>query len=375
MPLTPGAAPPPLPSPKERRRLREARLLTVEALAGQVGVTAATVRRWETGRQTPSGRRREVYARVLARLADPPDAPAPERTPQPAPEPAPEQAAEPAPGPPEEAAPEASPAPAAPAPPSKPAPTPAEAFDALCARTGPALLRQAYLLTGRRAAAHDVVERAFHLAWQRWPEVAVDPDPGSWVRAACHEYALSPWPRPFRAREAPPARAEGRALLAALLALPPSYRRALLLHDGVGVGVPETAAETEATTAATANRVGHARQAVAEALPALADPAELHAALVRLADGERLEPRPPAAVRTGAERRAGLRTGAALTFTGVILALTGLTLATAPTHHVWPTAPGTPIEGVPALSGPPALGRPAPGPRPEDPYRLAPRAG
>ena len=94
--------------------------------------------------------------------------------------------------------------------PARPAPlTPAQAFDALYAFCAPALVRQTYLLTGRRELARESVERAFQLAWQRWPEVAVDRDPAGWVRAAAYEYAMSPWHR-FRPRyrhpEPPPAR-------------------------------------------------------------------------------------------------------------------------------------------------------------------------
>lgn len=70
--------------------------------------------------------------------------------------------------------------------------TPAQAFDALYALCAPALVRQTFLLTGRRELARESVERAFQYAWERWPEVARDPDPPGWVRAAAHEYALSP---------------------------------------------------------------------------------------------------------------------------------------------------------------------------------------
>ncbi|MBT2471434.1 helix-turn-helix transcriptional regulator, partial [Streptomyces sp. ISL-66] len=57
-----------LPTPKERRRLREAAELTHEELAAAMGVTATTVRSWETGRTDPRGRKREAYAKFLARL-------------------------------------------------------------------------------------------------------------------------------------------------------------------------------------------------------------------------------------------------------------------------------------------------------------------
>src|SRR6478752_1343587 len=58
-----GAAP--LPSPKERRRLRVARSLSEEQVAAAMGVTPATVRSWEAGRASPRGRKREAYAKLI----------------------------------------------------------------------------------------------------------------------------------------------------------------------------------------------------------------------------------------------------------------------------------------------------------------------
>lgn len=113
------------------------------------------------------------------------------------------------------------------------------------------LARQTYLLTGRRTLALEAVERAFTQAWGRWPEVASDPDPVGWVRAAAYEYALSPWHRFRRAHrhaDRPPAEPADRILLDALLALPAAHRRTVLLYDGVGLDLPDTAAETEAST-------------------------------------------------------------------------------------------------------------------------------
>uniref|UniRef100_UPI0011801B72 helix-turn-helix domain-containing protein n=1 Tax=Streptomyces sp. NRRL B-24572 TaxID=1962156 RepID=UPI0011801B72 len=261
-----------LPTPKERRRLREALALSEEQVAEAMGVTKATVRSWETGRSTPRGRKREAYARLLtahdpepppthpeprpeaeeeARRAtasaearpeaaeaqvQPPAAAAarpsvgsgapaatspaaagvrpkaavkraakPPRAPSPAPAIAPGPARKGAAKPPErlkpvEAPMEAEPAapgltPEAPAEPAVPGLTPEEAFDALYAYIAPGLVHQTYLLTGRRGLSREAVEHAFHHAWQRWPEVAVDADPAGWVRAAAYEYALSPWHR------------------------------------------------------------------------------------------------------------------------------------------------------------------------------------
>lgn len=375
----------PLPPPKERRRLRERASLTQGQLAARVGVTKETVRAWETGRTTPRGRKREAYAKVLASLARPAEhqrdeveaevtarqpvvvaetvtaepvteeaataeadaagsvvearpEPEPKVGPQPVLQPTPEPEPEPLSEPERDAA-----------------LTPMQAFDALYAFCAPALVRQAYLLCGRRELAREAVERAFQLAWDRWPEVAVDPDPASWVRAAAYEYALSPWHR-FRPRyrhpEPPPADAADRALLDALLQLPPPYRRTLVLHDGVGLRLQETAAETEASTPAAARRLLHAREEVAARLPELSDPVELGRRLAELASTERLRAPRPTVVRAGSERRARFWTRAAIAFTVTIIGATALTLRTAPTRYEPPVAPGETVQGVPPRAAP-----------------------
>ncbi len=260
----------------------------------------------------------------------------------------------------------------------------AEAFDALCGHAAPALVRQAYLLTGRRSLAQEAVERAFQQAWQRWPEVAVDRDPPGWVRAVTHEYAMSPWHRfrpGLRRSDAPPAEPADRAFLGVLLRLPPAQRRTLLLYDGVGLDLPETAAETEASTPAAANRLLHARAAIAARLPDLAEPGTLHRRLVALGGAEKLRPPKPQRVRVTSERRARLWTRAAIAFTTLIVGATALTLRTAPTHYEPPQAPGRAISGVPPLMGPGPLSyedeelrAKLRGEVPSGPHRLVPQA-
>ncbi|QER85123.1 helix-turn-helix domain-containing protein [Streptomyces tendae] len=412
---------PPLPPPRERRRLREAGSLTRAQLAERVGVRPDTVRAWESGRSAPRGRNRKAYAELLAGLKATADGGAatdggaaadavtvtgasaepvgrqvrevaamvtvrPERT-------------------------GGGGADGAVAPdleafvlePSGTGPvrerrapswvrsaagceafpylTPAQAFDALYAYCAPALVRQAYLLTGRRDLAHESVERAFQRAWDHWPEVARDPDPAGWVRAAAHEWALSPWHRlrrRYRHPEPPPPEEDDRTLLEGLLSLPPSYRRTLVLYDGVGLGLPETAAETEASTRATAGRLMYARETLAARVPELADPRELHHRLAELASTGRLRAAEPSAVRGGSERRARFWTRTATAFTVVLIGATALTLHTAPTHYVPPVPPGETVQGVPP--------RMAPGPLSDDrrdrlreaphhgPERLTPQA-
>ncbi|MGW2293787.1 helix-turn-helix domain-containing protein [Streptomyces violaceorubidus] len=338
----------PLPAPKARRRLRETAALTQTQLATRLGVTPGTVRAWESGRTTPRGRKREAYAKLLKTLAEEEttrqakqereregeredkEKAAPEPAPEPGPEPRPEPVAL----------------------------TPAQAFDALYAFSAPALVRQTFLLTGRREQARESVERAFHTAWERWPEVARDRDPVGWVRATAYEYALSPWQRlrpRHRHPEPPPADPGDRTLLNTLLRLPPRHRRTLVLYDGVGLDLPETAAETEASTVAAANRLLHAREAVAGRLPALADPHVLHRRLAELASNERLRAAEPPTVRRGGERRARLRTRAAIAFTIALIGTTALTLRTAPTHYEPPVSPGQAVHGVPHRVAPGAL--------------------
>ncbi|MEV7641012.1 helix-turn-helix domain-containing protein [Streptomyces rubiginosohelvolus] len=400
---TDEAAVPPLPSPKERRRLRKAKSLSEEEVAAAVGVTRATVRSWETGRTSPRGRKRALYAKLIApepavkppavkpsavkpSVVKPSVVKPPAVTPEAAAAAVPEAAVPEAPDlPVAPPVPEAPPAAPPADPPSAPAPapapnsdtrsgaeapderrvSPAEAFDELYARTAPGLVRQTYLLTGRRALARESVERAFELAWQRWPEVAVDRDPAGWVRAAAYEYAMSPWHRlrrTHRQPDAPPTEPGKRALFDALLDLPPAYRRTLLLYDGVGLDLPETAAETEASTPAAAGRLMTARAAVAERLPELADaaPAEqsalLHDRIGGLARAEHVPvPRPARAVRTGSENKARLWTRAAVAGVALLIAVTGLTLHTAPTHYEQPISPPERVGGVPPRGGPQKL--------------------
>ncbi|WP_030154830.1 helix-turn-helix domain-containing protein [Streptomyces sp. NRRL S-244] len=243
-------------------------------------------------------------------------------------------------------------------------PGPGAVFDALYQYAAPALARQAYLLTGRRRLAEEAVERAFQQAWARWPEVAVDPDPVGWVRAAAYEYALSPWHGLRRAHKHPdkaPAAPADRILMDAMLALPPAHRRTVLLYDGVGLDLPDTAAETEASTPTTGNRLLHAHAALADRIPELAAaPAEKQSAVLRERLGAvipavPLEPRPAAAVRFAAEYRATRWTRAFLGLTAVIAVATAYTTATAPRQYEPPIAPGASVSGVPPLAGPQRL--------------------
>ncbi|NBM21137.1 hypothetical protein GUY61_37675 [Streptomyces sp. GC420] len=231
-----------------------------------------------------------------------------------------------------------------------PSTAPGEAFDTLYDKHAAALARQAYLLTGRRGLAREAVERAFQSAWHRWPEVAVDPEPGGWVRARAYGYALSPWHRARPAHRHPDradASQEDQELLDTLLGLPPSYRSTLLLHDTVGLGLPETAAETEATTSAAANRLAHAREALIDRYPEFGrDPELMRGRISALAP--RTTQLPAARViRLQAEQEAGLWTRATIAVAVLLLGFTAFTAITAPSGYEPPRAPGRPVGIVP----------------------------
>ncbi|MFE7135821.1 helix-turn-helix domain-containing protein [Streptomyces sp. NPDC057638] len=238
-------------------------------------------------------------------------------------------------------------------------PTPEHAFDTLYTRDAPALVRQTFLLTGRRVLSQAAVERAFHLAWQHWPEVARDRDPTGWTRAAAYEFAMSPWQRlrpAYRHPDTPPLEPGPRALLEALLALPPTYRRTVVLYDCLGLDLPETAAETEASTPATANRVLHAREALAGRLPELDSPEELRRRLIELADAfPEPELTPAREVREGSEDHVWFWTRTALAITALIVTATSFTLMTAPQQYEPGVPAGQRVAGVPAHAGPPPL--------------------
>ncbi|GAB3128991.1 hypothetical protein GCM10027160_54960 [Streptomyces calidiresistens] len=253
----------------------------------------------------------------------------------------------------------------------EPEEAPMRAFDLLYARHAESLTRQTFLLCGDRRVATRAVVHAFRLAWERWPEVAVDRDPVGWVRAAAYEYALSPWhrlhparvvrtgPRPSAARRdrarvsahpSAPAGdgADGAAedagdtapdapvvpdedtVLRALLSLPPGYRRCLLLHYGPGMGVTEIAAEVESSSAAVHGRLTRAHAMLVERVPELAEAPVgerrrlLVTALERIAENAPGRPVPEDRVREVCERLTRRRVLAAVL---LILVISGAVVA------------------------------------------------
>jgi DNA-binding transcriptional regulator YiaG len=59
-----------LPDPAAAKAIRLAAQLTEREIGTSIGVTAATVCRWERGSRKPRGHQRDAYADLLARLAE-----------------------------------------------------------------------------------------------------------------------------------------------------------------------------------------------------------------------------------------------------------------------------------------------------------------
>jgi RNA polymerase sigma-70 factor (sigma-E family) len=77
----------------------------------------------------------------------------------------------------------------------------AEEFDAFVAGSGSRLLHTAYLLTGDRAAAEDLVQDVLVRAWSRWSRVSAADEPRAYVRRMLVNASVSRW-RGLRSRRA-----------------------------------------------------------------------------------------------------------------------------------------------------------------------------
>ncbi|MFE6051937.1 sigma factor-like helix-turn-helix DNA-binding protein [Kitasatospora sp. NPDC056446] len=262
---------------------------------------------------------------------------------------------------------------------------PAQSFEELYETAHTRLVQQVFLLTACRHRAVHCVRRAFGEARRRWQPVARSGDPEGWVRVRACELALSPWHRggprrthawtlPHRRIKVRPADEtqavlpdhdrltdRDRALLKALKRLSRPQRRALVLHDGLGLPAAAVAVEVESTLAAAEGRVWTARVALAQWVPDLVgpDPAApgfadglsllLHRAAVRGCPEPHRSPVP--VLRARYRLGTTSRTGAAALLT---VAVGGATLATLagvrPAVLFRPPDPPAPLLCVPAAA-------------------------
>ncbi|AGL20013.1 SigE family RNA polymerase sigma factor [Actinoplanes sp. N902-109] len=121
------------------------------------------------------------------------------------------------------------------------------------AQWGP-LTRTAYLLTGDRSYAEDLVQTALEKTHRKWRKVAALESPVAYVRRVLVNTAIS-WrrrrshgetpampPDTVRARDPYPQVEERQQLLAALRTLPPRMRAVLVLRYFEDLTEPDTAA-------------------------------------------------------------------------------------------------------------------------------------
>ena len=126
-----------------------------------------------------------------------------------------------------------------------------QAFEALWREDYARVFRTAVLVTGDRQEAADVTQEAFARAYERWRTVSRAERPGAWVQRVAVNLALT-WRRRqrLRARETSAQIGAGSPVddelpdpdvFAALRALPPQQRAAVVLRHWLDLSIEETA--------------------------------------------------------------------------------------------------------------------------------------
>ncbi len=142
-------------------------------------------------------------------------------------------------------------------------------FERFFAECHGSLVGQAYLLTGDLHEAQDLAQDTLVQAWRNWAKVRDYDDPAGWARHVLHNFAISGWRRAALRRRTQdgslaiaPAPSEARLeLIAALARLPMNQRKAVVLHDVVGLTTEEISTEmnARASTVRTWLHRGHRR--------------------------------------------------------------------------------------------------------------------
>jgi RNA polymerase sigma-70 factor (sigma-E family) len=124
------------------------------------------------------------------------------------------------------------------------------AFETLWREEYARVFRTAVLVTGNRQEAADVTQEAFARAYERWRSVSQAERPGAWVQRVAVNLALT-WRRRQRLRHreialqptavAAEPELPDPELFAALRALPPHQRAAVVLRHWADLSIEETA--------------------------------------------------------------------------------------------------------------------------------------
>jgi RNA polymerase sigma-70 factor (ECF subfamily) len=150
------------------------------------------------------------------------------------------------------------------------------AFDAFFSESWGRLQSHAYVLTGSREAAQDLTQEAFLRAWKRWDKVVVYENPEAWTRKVLHNLCIDSWRKSRPRTRHPRVGAHSQPdtdipddhyeLAQAMRSLPGGQARALLLHDGLGMTMKETAAELGVPEGTVKSWLSRARTVVAQRL-------------------------------------------------------------------------------------------------------------
>ena len=117
------------------------------------------------------------------------------------------------------------------------------------------LVGHAFLLTGNIDEARDLVQEVMFRAWRGWSRLSNYENRDAWARRVLHNLAIGRWRKhQASARRSVPVTSEISAemalghldIVAALNGLPLDQRRAIVLHDIVGLSVVEVAKEMRA---------------------------------------------------------------------------------------------------------------------------------
>lgn len=145
-------------------------------------------------------------------------------------------------------------------------------FAAFYAGAYPQLVSQVRAIIGDPAAASDAVRHAMTTAWLQWTQLRQLDDPYSWVRRVA---LRNPRRWRLRRRAVRPRLSAGElasmdpqhlAVLGALLQLPETERRSLVLRYMAGLPVPSIAEEEGVTTDTVLARIQRGGAALAELL-------------------------------------------------------------------------------------------------------------
>lgn len=146
-------------------------------------------------------------------------------------------------------------------------------FEGFFAASFGPLVGQAYVLTGDLQEAQDLAQETLAQAWRHWSRIRDYDNPSAWARRVLHNLAVSRWRRARLRRRhepngplsvlAPPGEAHVD-LLAALRRLPERQRRAVVLHDVVGLTAEEIGTEMGAAPSTVRTWVHRGRRRLEE---------------------------------------------------------------------------------------------------------------